>query len=362
QDLPDVLKRQLHRLWRFTLMLGLPFANTFMLLSTHYNDMWQNYSLVGVVLLLVIAPGKKVRLYARGMGCALLLYAWFHGFGATWEVMQAVPPHVLLSHGVLLFGVRRLLHVRLASYRQMISLLRRSCAGAFHEPVTRIGGLGIRCETVMQMFPVLVDAYEKAKQAGISVGKLESVHLQTMKQQVPKLVKNLAAAVVLMRTLIGNMRGKPVRLHVQAYNMAKSVREVLGEYPFQWDERDKVHVAVEKDFVANIDLPTFKQVFFNIASNSVYMMREMGKGEISIVVTQSADGRWGELRFTDTAKGIASADMPYVLDEFFSKRQGGSGLGLPYCAKAMHAQGGSLRVVAKEGEYTTVILRFPITR
>ncbi|MEM7589787.1 MAG: sodium:solute symporter family protein, partial [Myxococcota bacterium] len=215
QDLPNVLKRQLHRLWRFTLMLGLPFANTFMLLSTNYNDMWQNYSLVGVVLLLVIAPGKKVRLYARGMGCALLLYAWFHGFGATWEVMQAVPPHVLLSHGVLLFGVRRLLHVRLASYRQMISLLRRSCAGAFHEPLTRIGGLGIRCETVVQMFPVLVDAYEKAKQAGISVGKLESMHLQTMKQRVPKLVKNLAAAVVLMRTLIGNMRGKPVRLHVR---------------------------------------------------------------------------------------------------------------------------------------------------
>ncbi|MEM7589457.1 MAG: ATP-binding protein [Myxococcota bacterium] len=360
QDLPGICKHWLPKLWRFTLGLGLPFGSTLMLLSTHYSAMWQSYSLVGLVLLLLIAPGKKIRLYTQGMGAALLTHSLFNGLGSTWTVLQAVPLHVVLSHAVLLFGVRQLLHVRLSNYRQTISLLRKACAGGFHEPVTRVGGLGMRCETIAEMFPILADAYEKAKAAGIKVGKIQPFHLETMKQQVPKLVKHLAAAVVLMRTLVGNMRGEPAQLNMQPHSMAESVKEVLDEYPFQWDEREKVHLEIEQDFVAKMDLPTFKQIFFNMAGNAVHFMRELSRGQIFIRVTKSEDGKWGVMRFKDTAKGITSTDMPYVLDEFFSKRKGGSGLGLSYCAKTMHAMGGSLTVSSQEGAHTTVTLKFPI--
>ena len=149
---------------------------------------------------------------------------------------------------MLLVGVRQLLNLRLSNYRQVISLLRQACAGAFHEPVTRLGGLSMRCETIEEMFPVLVDAYKKAKAAGIKVGNIHAFHLRAAQEQVPKLRQHLTAAVVLMRMLVGNMRGEPAELNIQPHSMADSVQEVLEEFPFQWDEREKVLVEIEKDF------------------------------------------------------------------------------------------------------------------
>ena len=55
-----------------------------------------------------------------------------------------------------------------------------------------------------------------------------------------------------------------------------------------------------------------------------------------------------------------SADvLQHLFEPFFTHREGGTGLGLNFCRKAMDAFKGEIRCDSKEGEYTEFVMRFP---
>jgi signal transduction histidine kinase len=65
------------------------------------------------------------------------------------------------------------------------------------------------------------------------------------------------------------------------------------------------------------------------------------------------------LRFKDTAKGMPAAEVACVFEQFYAKRQGGSGLGLHFCQLVMEAYGGRIECRAEDGQYTEFLLFFP---
>ena len=80
------------------------------------------------------------------------------------------------------------------------------------------------------------------------------------------------------------------------------------------------------------------------------------------------DGDQVELSVSDTGVGIAAKDIAKVLEPFgqadnpHSRRQQGTGLGLPIVKALVEQSGGSFRLESKLDAGTTVTLRLPAVK
>ena len=98
------------------------------------------------------------------------------------------------------------------------------------------------------------------------------------------------------------------------------------------------------------------QVLGNFLHNARHFIWEKGKGKIIVKVVCDKDGPGYDV--TDTLGLINPEDMPYLFDRFFSRRKGGSGLGLAYNKDAMHEQKGTISASCKKDVHTTFHVRY----
>jgi signal transduction histidine kinase len=57
---------------------------------------------------------------------------------------------------------------------------------------------------------------------------------------------------------------------------------------------------------------------------------------------------------TDSGIGIGPEDLPRVFDPFFTRKEGGTGLGLSLCHKIVAAHGGEISISSVMNQGTTV--------
>jgi len=113
------------------------------------------------------------------------------------------------------------------------------------------------------------------------------------------------------------------------------------------------------------DSRMIKQVFLNLLSNAVKFTPE--GGTIRLGIATAGDGG---LRFfvQDNGIGIPTEQVPRVLEPFvqvegaFSRKYGGTGLGLPLSRTFVELHGGRLHLSSAIGAGTTVTVTFPSER
>ncbi len=129
-------------------------------------------------------------------------------------------------------------------------------------------------------------------------------------------------------------------------------------------------VRIDRQLQANLpalraDYRMIKQVLLNLLSNAVKFTPENGTVKLSVGTT--AEGR---LRFAvqDNGIGIPSDQVRRVLEPFvqvegaFSRKYGGTGLGLPLSRTFIELHGGTLELSSAVGAGTTVVVTFPKER
>jgi len=108
-----------------------------------------------------------------------------------------------------------------------------------------------------------------------------------------------------------------------------------------------------------------RQVLINLISNAIKFTQRGG----SILVSTGCDdlGRC-YFRVVDSGVGIASSDLPKVLEPFvqiesaYTREHEGTGLGLPLVKKVMDLHGGTLDIESELGVGTTLTVWFPSER
>jgi len=78
-----------------------------------------------------------------------------------------------------------------------------------------------------------------------------------------------------------------------------------------------------------------------------------------LVPTEVALGFPVRIRVMDNGPGISPDDLPRIFDPFFTRRQGGSGLGLSIAHRAVQAHGGALIASSVPGEGATFAIVLP---
>jgi signal transduction histidine kinase len=134
-------------------------------------------------------------------------------------------------------------------------------------------------------------------------------------------------------------------------------------------QAERAGVALEELFGTELppmvtDERRLRQVLLNLLTNAIKFTASGGH------VSVSAYRQGGSIAVTvsDTGVGIASEDIPKVMENYgqvqsgWSKNQEGTGLGLPLSKRLVELLGGSFVLESKVGVGTNVILTFPLER
>jgi signal transduction histidine kinase/CheY-like chemotaxis protein len=128
----------------------------------------------------------------------------------------------------------------------------------------------------------------------------------------------------------------------------------------------------ELSFVGNAELPglindvtKFRQIFFNLLSNSCKFTHD---GLITLRAEYDRDSVPAVARFTvvDNGIGMNQEHLDRVFEAFVqadtstTRRYGGTGLGLALCKQYCQLMGGDIRVSSRENQGTTFTVEFPI--
>lgn len=106
-----------------------------------------------------------------------------------------------------------------------------------------------------------------------------------------------------------------------------------------------------------VDPGRVRQVLFNLLRNAVEA--SPSGSPIEVVGTALAGGAY-EISVADRGPGVRPEDRTAIFEPFFSKRAGGSGLGLAVCESIMRAHGGTIAVEDGPSGGALFRVRFPV--
>jgi two-component system, sporulation sensor kinase E len=104
------------------------------------------------------------------------------------------------------------------------------------------------------------------------------------------------------------------------------------------------------------DPDQLKQVFLNLVTNAVQAMEATGG---RIVITTRSQGDFVQVEVADNGPGIPAEDLSKIFDPFYSRRSGGTGLGLTIVHRIVDEHGGHIEVESSDSG-TTFRVSLPI--
>lgn len=149
---------------------------------------------------------------------------------------------------------------------------------------------------------------------------------------------------------------RPAPPHLSPTDVAQvagEVAETLARDPAA------VRVRIERDLTpASIacDADQLRQVLWNLLLNAV---QALGPGGGTVRLTTAPDRSGARLTVADDGPGIAREDLDRLFSPFFSRKPGGTGLGLATVHRVVEAHGGTVRVEAVEPHGARFIVRLP---
>ena len=107
------------------------------------------------------------------------------------------------------------------------------------------------------------------------------------------------------------------------------------------------------------DEQKLKQVLLNLMKNSLEAMNDAGVLQIEL---EHFNEDYVNLTLTDNGKGIEQEHLKQVFMPYFTTRQDGTGLGLPFVLKTVQEHNGKITVSSEVNKGTRFIITFPITK
>jgi two-component system CAI-1 autoinducer sensor kinase/phosphatase CqsS len=207
---------------------------------------------------------------------------------------------------------------------------------------------------------MLVDAYSKAKEAGIEVGPLRQSQLAALRRALTSIQNEVMYSNTIIDMLLVNTAGKPTGdPDLESLSVQACINEAVARFPFNNDrERSLVHVKVDQDFMINGPRLLIVHVLFNLIKNALQYVQRSQDAWVEISAVDEGDIK--KIVIYDNGPGIPLHDLPHIFERFYTtNRTGqGAGIGLSFCKSVMESIGGSITCDTREGEFTRFTLIF----
>lgn len=356
---PESLRRYLPIYWYLTLLYGLPFFFSFMLLKNDASSAWIMNGLTVLFLLMWLVDWiSYIVLMAIGITLGWLAYYFttpkiiYHLH--TINYMDLINTYLVsLIMGLIFSRNKDLVE------KGKLQAMRALGASLAHELRTPLAAINACAGGIREYLPDLISTYELAKKSQLPIPTIRNIQFETLRTSVEGIEAETNFANSIIRMLLVRAEEPEIKIsELKVCSIKSCVEEALLRYPFISNEKNLVHCVIEKDFYFKGKELLTIHILFNLLRNAIYYVKAAGKGDIRIWVKQ--DSQYNFLYFRDTGKGISAKNLPRIFDRFFSKTPHGSGVGLAFCKTVMRAYGGDIICKSVEGEYTEFILSFPI--
>lgn len=177
-------------------------------------------------------------------------------------------------------------------------------------------------------------------------------------------IETLREEIDRLTTLINNFLsyGRPLTLTPAPTDLATLVDGTLRDLS---EMAERAHVTIEKAIPDDlprvfVDGSLIKSAVWNLVQNAVQAMERTGGAmKVALGLEESDNGRRLSLTIEDGGPGIPEADLPRLFEPYFSKKEGGVGLGLAMVKRIVEDHGG--RIAAENRGDGTHGARFRMT-
>jgi signal transduction histidine kinase len=191
---------------------------------------------------------------------------------------------------------------------------------------------------------------------------LYSLHLRDMLEKPSPevaLVDKIVDTINHLNRRIEHILGfaRPLSLTAQSGNLNQIINDILELLRSQVTANQiEVRLSLDEQNASwMIDESSMRGALMNLIVNAIEAMP--GGGTLSI------DSKWTEetlqLEITDTGGGIADDQIKKIFEPFYTTKEQGLGLGMPYAKKIVEEHGGSVSLNTRSGEGTTIHITLP---
>jgi len=290
------------------------------MLATDTTNLGLAIGVLGIALILLLSIGFTMRLRDRLLNPLLKLTDAARRLGGgefDFKVGEV--------------GEGELLELARAFDRMSEELARRESSLVHNERMAAIGQLAAGV------------AHELNNPIGIIRGYLKTMvpdgDIETLREELAILDEEAAQCQLIAEDLLSYARAsEPQRESV-------SMSELLTETARRFEESaaalgHKVQVDADDNRLA-IDGPRIRQVLLNLLGNAAHASPEDATIRLRGIVV---DGGYA-IEVQDKGAGVVDAEKERIFEPFFSKRRGGSGLGLSVVLGIVKSHGGTIEVV-----------------
>jgi signal transduction histidine kinase len=118
------------------------------------------------------------------------------------------------------------------------------------------------------------------------------------------------------------------------------------------------HIPAAHPVIADADPRLIKQAALNLMLNALQAMN--GGGELMVIAARE-DGA-ATLSVVDTGPGISAEDQAKIFQAYFTRRKGGTGLGLAMTQRIAREHGGRVELQSEPGKGSRFTIRLPLAR
>lgn len=202
-------------------------------------------------------------------------------------------------------------------------------------------------------------AHELNNPIGIIRGYLKTMGVKddptTLAEELAILDEEAAQCQRIAEDLLAYAR--PLELRLERIAMKPFLEETLRRFRESPDARGALLEVDARDLELTGDPMRLRQVVLNLLLNAVQVSSE---GVHVTVSGAAAEGGYA-IEVSDDGPGIAVEEHGRIFEPFYSKRKGGSGLGLSVCQGIVSAHGGQVSVHSREGTGAVFRVTLPVT-
>ena len=153
--------------------------------------------------------------------------------------------------------------------------------------------------------------------------------------------------------------GRPVAAASQAEDLVQLIHAAIssvGPLARLAGATVRTHVAAGSDVRVKMDRARMQQVFENLLKNAIEHSPAGGVVDVSLAL----EGKQVAIIVEDRGKGFQESDIVHIFEPFFTRRRGGTGLGLSLVWRIVEEHNGTVRASNRPGGGASMTVLLPI--
>ena len=341
---PNFLKKYFFIFWFFGSSFVLPFIFTVHLIANNYSPIWLMCQ-VGMLFMVSIFFQNFLIILLNlfiGITCAILYVFFFIPEKDLIIGLEYFPIFSFALVGGFVLSYSTLIGAKSEEKNKLLESLSASIAHELKNPLAAIKMKIIATHNNMQQF------------------KISDQQNEIFRECFMFIESSIKRANDIISISLNELRGKRFTTDELIYmEICYIIRKAIEEYGYDNNsDKEKIKFDFQDNFIFKADKAAFIYVIFNLIKNSLYYSNNKKKFQITITTKKAKD--YNIVIVKDNGPGIKTEELEKIFESFYtSGKKGGTGLGLPFCKRAVESFFGNIKCESEFGKWTKFIISLP---